>query len=232
MWTETGPIVFTRQRGEDFYTADGKLGASAATLEAWFQRFIDLRASGGYPPPGFIEKVGSTAAQSYVAKGTVASQIIATNNLTAYQSACDNDLVLLRIPGETNGQRRGMSVDCSQLWAISAQSEHPKEAAALLNFLVNDPDAYTEMLTTRGVPPTPTVTNAIRDQLPEHDRAATEFLDALGKEDLAPTYVYPKGADSFASLLETTAAEVEFGRQTPAQAAQILVETAASDLSA
>jgi multiple sugar transport system substrate-binding protein len=232
MWTETGPIVFTRQRGEDFYTADGKLGARAATLAAWFQRFNDLRASGGYPPPGFIEKIGSSAEQSYVAKGTVASQIIATNNLAAYQRACDNDLVLLRIPGETQGQRRGMSVDCSMLWSISAQSEHPKEAAALLNFLVNDPDAYAEMLTTRGVPPNPTVTDAIREKLPEHDRTATEFLEALQREDLAPTYVYPKGAASFASLLETTAAEVEFGRQTPAQAAQILIDTAASDLSA
>jgi multiple sugar transport system substrate-binding protein len=232
MWTETGPIVFTRQRGEDFYTADGKLGASAATLETWFQRGQDLRASGGYPPPGFIEKVGSSAEQSYIAKGTIASQIIPTNNLTAYQSACDNDLELLRIPGETQGQRRGMSVDCSQLWSISAQSEHPKEAAALLNFLVNDPDAYAEMLTTRGVPPTQAVTDAIRDKLPEYDRAATEFLEALGQEELAPTYVYPKGAATFASLLETTAAEVEFSRQTPAQAAQILVESAASDLSA
>jgi multiple sugar transport system substrate-binding protein len=232
LWTETGPIVFARQRGEDFYTADGKLGASAATFEAWFQRGNALRASGGYPPPGFIEDVGSSAEQSYVAKGTVASQIIPTNNLDAYQLACDNDLVLLRIPGETTGQRRGMSVDCSQLWSISAQSEHPKEAAALLNFLVNDPDAYTEMRTTRGVPPSPKVTDAIRPMLGEHDRAATEFLEALQQEELAPTYVYPKGAASFANLLESTAAEVEFGRQTPAQAAQVLVEAAASDLSA
>jgi multiple sugar transport system substrate-binding protein len=232
LWTETGPIVFSRQRGEDFYTRDGKLGASAATFETWFQRGNALRTSGGYPPPGLIEDVGSSAEQSYVAKGKVASQIIATNNLTAYQKAADNDLVLLRIPGETHGQRRGMSVDCSMLWSVSAQSKHPKEAAALLNFLVNDPDAYAEMLTTRGVPPSPKVTDAIRDKLPEHDRAATEFLEALQQEELAPTYVYPKGAAKFAKLLESTAAEVEFGRQTPAQAAQALVEAAASDLSA
>ena len=64
----------------EVYTADGKLGASAATFETWFQRGNALRASGGYPPPGFIEDVGSTAERSYVAKGTVASQIIATNN--------------------------------------------------------------------------------------------------------------------------------------------------------
>jgi multiple sugar transport system substrate-binding protein len=82
------------------------------------------------------------------------------------------------------------------------------------------------------VPPTPTVTDAIRDKLPEHDRVATEFLEALAQEELAPTYVYPKGAASFANLLETTAAEVEFGRQTPAQAAQALVDAAAADLSA
>jgi multiple sugar transport system substrate-binding protein len=230
--TETGPIVFSRQRGEDFYTADGRLGASAATLEAWFQQGNDLRASGGYPPAGALEDTGSSAEQSHVAKGTIASQIIPTNNLNAYQLACDNDLVLLRIPGEVQGTRRGMSVDCSQLWSISAQSEHPKEAAALLNFLVNDPDAYTEMLTTRGVPPSPKVTDAIRDQLPEHDRAATEFLEALAQEDLAPTYVYPKGAKAFADLLESTATEVEFGRQTLAQAAQALVESAESGLSA
>jgi pectin-derived oligosaccharide transport system substrate-binding protein len=82
------------------------------------------------------------------------------------------------------------------------------------------------------VPPSPKVTDAIRPLLGEHDGAATEFLEALQQEDLAPTYVYPKGAAGFAKLLESTAAEVEFGRQTPAQAAQVLVEAAASDLSA
>ncbi len=83
--TETGPILFARQRGEDFYTKDNKLGVSEETMREWFQYSVDLRQAGGYPPAGFFEQIGGSPAQSYLAKGTVASQIIPINNFRGLQ---------------------------------------------------------------------------------------------------------------------------------------------------
>jgi multiple sugar transport system substrate-binding protein len=46
----------------------------------------------------------------------------------------------------------------------------------------------------------------------------------IQKDDLAPAYVYPKGASVVADTLKQLATEVEFGRVTPADAAKTFLE--------
>ncbi|WP_346262209.1 extracellular solute-binding protein [Plantactinospora sp. ZYX-F-223] len=217
-------IMFTRQQGEDFYTADGALGASEATVAAWFDLGNQLRAVGGFPPAGFIEDVGSSAAQSYLAKRSIASQIIPTNNFLSYNEAAGGELVLLRMPGETQGKRRGQSVDCPHLWSIAAASKHKDEALKLLNFLVNDIEASKATGTTRGVPPNSKIAEELKPTLKPEDRVATEYLAGLQKESLPRSYTYPPGSSKIQSSLESLATEVEFKRQTPQQAAKAFID--------
>jgi multiple sugar transport system substrate-binding protein len=222
--TETGPIMLARQRGEDFYTEDNKLGVSEETIRDWFQYSVDLRKAGGYPPAGFFEQIGGSPAQSYLAKGTVASQIIPINNFKGYNDAVEGEVVLLRIPGETSAERRGYSADPSMLWSIAAKSKHPKEAAKLLNFLVNDSDGAAETLTQRGVPINPEVAQSITPKLSTDDKTFVDMMAAIQEDDLPPAYVYPKGASVVADTLKQLATEVEFGRISPADAAKTFLE--------
>ena len=222
--TETGPMLFARQRGEDFYTENNKLGVSEETMRDWFQYSVDLREAGGYPPAGFFEALGGGAAQSYLAKGTIASQIIPINNFKAFNEAAGGNVVLLRMPGETNGERRGYSADPSMLWSIAADSKHPEEAAKLLNFLTNDVDGAKETLTQRGVPINSDVAEAITSELDESDTAFVDMMMSIQEDDLAPAYVYPQGAVVVADTLKQMATEVEFGRMSPADAAKNFIE--------
>lgn len=222
--TETGPILLARQRGEDFYTEDNKLGVSEDTIREWFQYSVDLRNAGGYPPAGFFEQIGGSAAQSYLAKGTVASQIIPINNYKAYNEAAGGNVVLLRMPGETTEKRRGYSADPTMLWSIAAKSKHPKEAAKLLDFLTNDSDGAAETLTQRGVPINPDVAESITAKLSPGDTAFVNMMAAIQEDELPPAYVYPKGASVVADTLKQLATEVEFGRVTPADAAKTFIE--------
>ncbi|GAA4439924.1 ABC transporter substrate-binding protein [Phytohabitans houttuyneae] len=217
-------IVYTRQRGEDFYTEDGALGISEATVVSWFEMVNKMRAERGFPPPGFIENVGASADQSYLAKGSIASQIIPTNNFLSYNAAAGGNLALLRIPGETQGVRRGQSVDCPHLWSVAAQSKHKDEALKLLNFLVNDVEASKATGTTRGVPPSSKVADEIKPTLSPDDQVATEYLGGLQKETLPRSFTYPPGSSKIASSLLSIAAEVEFKRQTPQQAAKAFLD--------
>jgi multiple sugar transport system substrate-binding protein len=217
-------IVFTRQHGEDFYTADGALGASEATVAAWFELGNTLRAGGAFPPAGFIEDVGSSAAQSYLAKGSIASQIIPTNNFLSYNEAAGGNLALLRMPGETQGKRRGQSVDCPHLWSIASASKHQNEALKLLNFLVNDIEASKATGTTRGVPPSSKIAEELKPSLTPEDQLATEYLAGLQQETLPRSFTYPPGSSKIASSLESLASEVEFKRQTPQQAAKAFLD--------
>ncbi|WP_026548022.1 ABC transporter substrate-binding protein [Paenarthrobacter nicotinovorans] len=222
--TETGPIILARQRGEDFYTKDNKLGVSAKTIEDWFQYSVDLRKAGGYPPAGFFEQIGGSPAQSYLAKGTVASQIIPINNFRGYNEAVEGEVVLLRIPGETTGERRGYSADPTMLWSIAAKSKHPKEAAKLVDFLTNDAEGAAEVLTQRGVPINPEVAEAITPKLSADDKTFVDMMAAIQEDELPAAYVYPKGASVVADTLKQLTTEVEFGRVSPADAAKTFME--------
>ncbi|WP_458112772.1 extracellular solute-binding protein [Arthrobacter sp. R1-13] len=222
--TETGPILLARQRGEDFYTKDNKLGVSEETIRDWFQYSVDLRKAGGYPPAGFFEQIGGSPAQSYLAKGTVASQIIPINNFKGYNDAVEGDLVLLRMPGETTAERRGYSADPTMLWSVAAKSKHPKEAAKLVDFLTNDTDGAAHTLTQRGVPINPDVAESITSKLSKDDKTFVDMMAAIQEDELPEAYVYPKGASVVADTLKQLTTEVEFGRISPADAAKTFLE--------
>ncbi|MEV0647107.1 ABC transporter substrate-binding protein [Phytomonospora sp. NPDC050363] len=225
-------IVFTRQRGEDFYTAEGSLGISEATVVEWFEMIEAMRSAGGFPPAGFFENVGSSPDQSYLAKGKLASQIIPTNNLLGYNAAAGGDLVLLRMPGETTETRRGQSIDTPALWSIASQSKHPTEALKLLDFLINDVEASKATGTTRGVPANGKVAEEIKPALAPDDQLATDYLTGLQGEQLPPSFVYPPGSSTIASTLATIATEVEFKRQSPRDAAKEFLEAGRKALGA
>ncbi len=226
LFTLANLFVWTRQRGEDFFTAQGTLGITAGTVQAWFALAQTMRDQGGMPPAGFMDEAGASAAQSYIASGKLASQIIPTNNFLSYNAASGGNLALLRMPGETQGVRRGQSIDTPALWSIAAQSKHPQEALRLLDFLVNDPEASKATGTTRGVPPNQQVAASIKAGLEKDDQVATDYLIGLQGETLPRSFVYPPGGSAIASALETIATEVEFTRQTAAEGAAAFITEA------
>ncbi len=179
-----------------------------------------MRAEGGFPPAGFFENVGSSSSESPLAKGTLACQIIPTNNFLGYNKDAGGNLALLRVPGETTESRRGQTIDCPHLWSISAKSKHPAETLKLLDFLVNDARASKATGTTRGVPVNPNVTKEIESTLAPDDQVASDYLTKLQAEDLLRSTSNPPGASAIAASLKTIATEVEFKRQTPAAAAK------------
>ena len=227
VWTLANMLVFVRQTGEDFFTTDGRLGASPATVEAWFALSDRLRQEKAFPPAGFIDpNGGSSPAQSYLAKKQIASQIIPTNNLLGYNAVCGGNLQLLRIPGETEGKRHGQSVDTPALWSISSKSKHPQETLALLNFLTNDVQAAKATGTTRGVPANSKVATEVAPALAPDDQRATAFLAKLQTEKLPPSFPYPKGASKLTDILKSLSTEVEFRRTKPAAAATQFIAAA------
>ncbi|MFC7535342.1 ABC transporter substrate-binding protein [Actinoplanes sp. GCM10030250] len=226
-WTVANLLVFARQRGEDFFTPDGKLGATEATVTAWYQLVEDLRKAGGIPPAGFIDQNnGASPAQSYLAKKAIASQIIPTNGLLGFNQACGGNLQLLRIPGETRGARRGQSVDTPALWSVAAGSKHPAEAVKLLNFLINDSEAAKAAGVTRGVPANRTIAEAIAPGLEPDNQRSTDFLTKLQNEKLPASYPYPVGASKLTNILKTISTEAEFGRMSPGEAGKQFITEA------
>jgi multiple sugar transport system substrate-binding protein len=226
-------MIFTRQRGEDFFTADGKAGFTEATITAWFEMIERMRAEGGFPPKGVIDpNAGSAAGELYLGRGLIASQIIPTNNFLSYNKLVNGSLALSRIPGEKQGVRPGQSVDTPALWSIAAQSKHPAEAIRLLNFLINDVEASKATGTTRGVPASRAVADQIKGTLEGDDQVATDYLNKLQADKLAPSTLYPAGASTLPNTLKSIATEIEFKRLTPAAGAKKFTAAATKALGA
>ncbi|GAA1175305.1 ABC transporter substrate-binding protein [Nesterenkonia xinjiangensis] len=221
-------VVWVRQAGEDLYTEDGLFGASEETLAAWFEMSVEQRESGGLPPAGFLDVTGSSAAESAIAAGRVAGQVIPTNNLEVHGEVVDGPLQLCRFPGEVQSVRRGMSIDTAMYWSIGAEAPNVEGALDLLNFIVNDAEGNAAVGVTRGLPCSEAVAEEIADSLSEADQESMQYLMDLSEEDLPESRPDPAGGSAVQDMLTEVDEEVQFGRLTPQEAAARLRETADS----
>ncbi|GAA4929157.1 multiple sugar transport system substrate-binding protein [Nonomuraea thailandensis] len=211
--------AYSRQRGEALYTADGKVGISEGTLVDWWTMTLALMKAGATPPASQTAELITQPApeQSLMGRGQAAMQFDWSNQLTALGKAAGRPLRLMRVPGES--ARPGMWLQASQIYSVNARSEHPQEAAKLVDFLVNSPEAGKIILADRGIPANSDVRAAIQDVLGEAEKTQAAFIDALTPKAGPPLVIGPAGSTDTPKILDRVNAEVLFGRQQPAAAA-------------
>ncbi|MEO3801523.1 ABC transporter substrate-binding protein [Nonomuraea sp. B1E8] len=218
--------VYSRQRGEALYTADGKVGISAATLVDWWTMTLELRDAGATPPASQTAELITQPApeQSLMGRGLAAMQFDWSNQLTSLTKAAGTPLKLIRVPGETGATQPGMWLQASQIYSINARSEHQEEAATFVDFLVNSPDAGKIILADRGIPANSDVRQAIASVLGEEEKAQAEFIDDLTPKAGPPLVIGPAGSTDTPKILDRVNAEVLFDRQRPAEAAADFIQ--------
>ncbi|MFV0287288.1 MAG: ABC transporter substrate-binding protein [Demequina sp.] len=192
---EAGFNIYARQHGESLYAEDGTLGYSDATLEAWWQDLIDLRESGAMPDGSrSVEIAEGGPEQSLLGTNSGAMGFWWTNQLSAISSAAGRDLVLLRPPGESEFDRTGLYFKPAMFYSVSETTEHPEEAAKLVDFLLNDPEAGALMLSDRGLAANTDVREAVAAELDPLDQQAAEFLADIEDEIVDGPPAPPNGA--------------------------------------
>lgn len=225
--------LFSRQKGESLYTDDGGLNISTDTMESWWEMTSNLSESGAAPSAQLTTELAGqdSPEQNLMGRGQTAMMFAWSNVYTAQQEATGEELELLRVPGDTTGEQPGMWLQASQLYSISATSEHPEEAAMLVDFLVNDPEAAQIIKTDRGIPANPEVLEAIRPDLTEAQQREAEFIARITEVAGSPLVIGPVGSTATPLILERLNAEVLFGRITPAEAAQQFVDEVTTEIS-
>jgi multiple sugar transport system substrate-binding protein len=225
-----GPTFSTwvRQQGEDVYTKDGTLGVSVGTVEKWFEMNVDFLESKAFPPAGTIDMTGAfSPEESPLSTGLITSTVIPANGLPSYGTVLGEENVsLLRLPGETEGERPGMAVTPTLLWAAPANTKNPEETAMLLDFLTNDPDSFEARGTFLGVPINETVAREVAEDLTPAQQEFVTFVADLSAEGLDPQMPEPPGAQPVNELLGSITTEITFGRVSPAEAAERFIDEA------
>jgi multiple sugar transport system substrate-binding protein len=212
--------IWSRQQGAGLYTADGKVGISQQMLTDWWTMTTQLRDEKATPPASMTAELITqpNPEQSLIGRGQAAMQFDWSNELTALRKASGHPLKLMRVPGETEGTP-GEWLQASQLYSIYAKTEHPKEAAKFVDFLINSPEAGAIIKTDRGVPTNSDVRAALQTSLEQDQADQVKFIDELTPKAGTPLVIGPTGSTETPHILDRVNAEVLFGRQQPAEAA-------------
>lgn len=219
VFTHDSLDLWARQHGQILYTEDGEIGVDVATVAAFFeysQQLVDSGASPGADELVELTDVGPE--QTLMGRGQAAFMLTWSSSLTALSEASGEDLSVVKIPGES--QESGVWLQSSQFYTISARSASPRTAAALVNFLINDPEAGKLILTDRGVPAVEAVRQAILPELSETARREVEYISALGELELKPTWIGPAGSTAVAEITPRHQNAVLFGDASAQDAAQ------------
>lgn len=219
-----GVQLWARQHGEELFR-DGKVAISPKILTDMFAKFqmaINEKLIGSADQ--WAESQGASIETSPAGTGRQAMLFTQATQLSAYSAATGTeDWSLVMMPTDTP-QTKFMYNRMSMSWAIGAKTEHPKEAAELLDFLINDEEAGKILGTERGIPANPKVREVAKQNASNIEKKVMDFMDKT--EDLAgsaPTET-PNGASDSDNLLTRNAQDVAFGSKTPEQAAQSYID--------
>lgn len=212
--------LFATQNGDELF-ADGDIAIDPETVEAFFQLALDSTKSGASAPAStWAETSGLALDQQPLSVGTVATTFATATQVSAYSQASGANLELVPIPTVKGGEKDADYFKAGMYWSVSSQSKHPAEAAALIDFFLNDPEAVKIIGTERGLPAISSTLDLIGDDLTPEESKAVAFSDSrlpfLGD---APAIV-PNGASDVDAVIVRYMQDVLFERQTPADAAK------------
>lgn len=217
--------IYAAQRGEKFY--DGtRIGMSPDTIKSWWAIKQKLIETKGSPDAAKSAEIGATGPeQSLLGTNQGALGMWWSNQLNALTKSSGQEMRLLRMPKAEGATSSGMFLQPAMFYAASAKTEKAEAAGKFIDFLVNDPDAASILLSDRGLPTNTKVLEAVRDKLPETDQKTLDFIDEV-KSELSPIQAPPKGALQMEDILKRASEEVLFGRATPDDAAAKFLEEA------
>ncbi|TDD94957.1 ABC transporter substrate-binding protein [Jiangella asiatica] len=226
---DTLDLYARQQTDTGLYTEDGGLAIEAGTVQDWWTMTKALSASGGAPPATLTAELAEAPPeQTLMGRGLAGMQFDWSNQLTALRTASGAPLELLRTPGESTGVAPGMWLQASQSYAIYSGSEHPEEAAMLIDFLVNSEEAASFILADRGLPANSEVLEAITPQLDENTSAQAEFIAEIGQDVNPDLIIGPTGSTETRLIVQRLNDEVLFDRMSVEDAATALVDEVAT----
>lgn len=223
--------VWLRQRGKAIYTPDGKLGYTAADVTAYWQFTDRLRRSGAATAADVSTKLDGSQANDPVAQKTASSGFGYDSGFTPETFNIFGRAMALA-PFPADSAELGQYAKPSMLISIARRSEHPQEAARLIDFLLNDPEAGKVLGLSRGMPVNAQIRDAVGATLTGPPKVAYDFEAAiLPKLKDAPPPP-PKGSGEVKAAFQRVYDDVAFERMSPAEAADKFVQEAQQALAA
>lgn len=220
--------IWLRQNGENIWSEDSSdVGFTAETAADYWEWVLELRDSGGVPSvEEQIERqsAGGSVEQSPIGTGIGAMQIGLSGQQAFLEEAIGHEVGLIFFPGEADAESTGIYSKPGLFYGVSSSSEHPEEAAMLVDFLANSPEVGELFKFDRGVPANGEVLEAITPELSEAEQRVAEYMQRIEEMDPTP---FPRANVDAGAIASPTFARINqdvlFDRLTPQQAAEQLI---------
>jgi multiple sugar transport system substrate-binding protein len=214
--------VWARQHGGRLFDAEGNLALDPDLLAGYWHRTLDLIDSGAAPSVAQIsEGMGLPLDQVSMVTGTTAMSFIPAGQFIAYQSAApDFDYALANWPTDGDTREGFQYLKPSMYWSAASTTEHPAEAALLIDFLTNDTRVAELFGLDRGEPGNPAFREAAEPHLDAAGRESLAFTEAMADEVGETPPIIPNGASDIDALLNRYYQQVLYGDASPEEAAE------------
>ncbi|MDX3642935.1 ABC transporter substrate-binding protein [Streptomyces sp. MB09-02B] len=200
--------LYLRQNGKAFFTEEG-LGFTEADLKSWWSKAEKGIKEGLYADP---KKVAQIKPKSAVAAELAAGEFTWDNFTVRYTSEGKSEYGLAPIP-TTDGKKTGQYLG-SLMLSASKRTQHPKEVAQFIDFMVHEPEVAKIMGYDRGVPATQAQYDAFKPTDPVN-KAIAEYEESLVAAGvLEPITPHPNGADICEAAFLRIAEELGLGTRT------------------
>jgi multiple sugar transport system substrate-binding protein len=206
--------VMVRQNGNALFN-EGKLGATQADITTWFTMWEELRKNGGSVPSEVTAAMTNALETRPLALGKAAMDFVWSNQIVAFQKTMKNQndkLKIQVIPHMEAEKKNGEYLKPSMFISAYAKSKYPKEAAMVIDFLVNDPEAAKILGSERGVPVNSQIREQLKATLTETDQMVFDFIDTVSahSSDIDPPY--PQGYAEIDKSFKTSSEQIAFGQ--------------------
>lgn len=189
---------FAQMKGKSLFEGD-KLGITKEDMIEWFNMWVELREAGVVPPADIQnEQGGKILEQSMLASNKVAMVSTSSNQLVTFQSITEDDLNIVSYPWIDGAVRQTPMIASGM--GISANTRYPKEAAHLINWLVNSENAQAIFLAEHGQPTSKKMQEFFKPLANNAQMEEDTYFKAMLPE-MVPYPAQPAGSNSIKTLL-------------------------------
>jgi multiple sugar transport system substrate-binding protein len=216
--------LWARQNGEQLFK--GNIVAISPHTLAQFLEIPAKWVSDGIEvsKEAWSENVSASLNDSAFGKGQQAMMLTQVSQITAYAQAAGTDnMSLLPIPQNKAGNKTNY-LKPGMYWCISSGSQHPAEAAMLVDYLLNDKNVGEIFGTERGVPANAGIRKDLSATASGTDKLSLDFVDEIASTLGKAPEVTPNGASDLDKLIVRYQQDVVFGKQKPLAAAKAMIK--------
>ncbi|MGC4888049.1 ABC transporter substrate-binding protein [Micromonospora sp. DT227] len=212
--------VWLRQQGKDLYRGK-ELGFTVEDVTKWFELWKGARDSGATPTADVIHQGNATdITKQLVVTGKAATSWVWANQMPDLKKNTKDELGVVAYPGDPSAQW----ARASMYWSVFKGSKHRDVAVDVINFLNNDPEAVALLGTDRGLPSNMDLRAKVSETATDPAMKQSIQVESELAQKFGPSPQVPiKGHSKVKSELTKAAENAQYGRATPAQAAEQFV---------